>query len=133
MGAWGSGPFESDEALDFLDALSEGPSWQHVRQAFSEALAADYLETTEASAAVAAVAIVVAARKGPAGLLDEQFVEDYGDLVGKLGPMPEDLLAAARAALAKVKVNSELAELWAESDSADEWLAAIDALDRGLA
>jgi hypothetical protein len=133
VGAWGSGPFESDEALDFLDVLSEEPSWPFVGRAFNDALAQGYLETTEASAAVAAAAIVVAARKGPAGLLDENFVEDYGDLVGKLGPMPDDLLALARAALAKVKANSELAELWADSDSADEWLAAIDTLERGLA
>ncbi|MBW8893791.1 MAG: DUF4259 domain-containing protein [Burkholderiales bacterium] len=33
MGAWANGPFDNDDALDFIDDLAEGAEWRTVVQA----------------------------------------------------------------------------------------------------
>ncbi|MCA3697127.1 DUF4259 domain-containing protein, partial [Aquidulcibacter sp.] len=51
MGAWGTGYFENDDAMDWLNDLSSNPGWQMVSAAFEEVKSAqgDYLEAPEGS------------------------------------------------------------------------------------
>lgn len=128
MGAWGAGSFDNDDALDWLDALEE-----RGRLAIEDALRAaaeageSYLEAPEASIAVAAAEVAAALHGRPAADLPGE-VEAWV----KLNPAPgADLRELARAAVRRVRQESELRELWEETDPAD-WYAALDDLLRRL-
>jgi hypothetical protein len=60
MGAWGSGPFDSDEAGDFVSDLLDAGDWGGAEAAFDAVFAVgdDYLEAPDSSAAIAAAAVL---------------------------------------------------------------------------
>jgi hypothetical protein len=129
MGAWANGPFDNDDALDFVDDLAEAPGWRTVVQALDHVTKqAGYLEAPEGSIAVAAAAIV-AASVGDVTILPD----NHRELKTALGAPPEGVVALARSALARVVAPaSELDELWQEGDDHDAWLAQIAALQSTL-
>lgn len=129
MGAWANGPFDNDDALDFIDDLAEAPGWRTVVQALHYVTkAAGYLEAPEGSIAVAAAAIVAAA-VGDVTILPD----NHRELKAALGAPPEGAVALARSALARVVAPaSELDELWQEGDDHDAWLAQIAVLQSTL-
>lgn len=129
MGAWADGPFDNDDALDFVDDLAEAPDWRTVvRMIDHVAKQAGYLEAPEGSIAVAAAAIVAAA-VGDATILPD----NHRQLKAALGAPPEGAVALARAALARVVAPaSELDELWQGGDDHDTWLTQIAALQTTL-
>ncbi|MEV5595107.1 DUF4259 domain-containing protein [Streptomyces sp. NPDC052496] len=126
MGTWGAGPFDGDAAADFLGELAAMPQDRRlgaIRGVLSTAAAErDYLEAPEAEMAVAAAALLAAARAGralPDGLA-------YGPQL-TIGPPPQQLAVLAGHALDRVLApDSELAELWDESDGGGrEWRAGL--------
>ena len=123
MGAWDAGPFDNDDALDFL-AVLEGSS--SPRAAVAEALeaagdTAGYLEAPDGSTAVAAAAIVAVIRAGRlAGVSDEVAARVHA--LRLTHSEAAELTQAARAAVERVdSPQSELLELWAEAGSAEAW------------
>ncbi|WP_167532794.1 DUF4259 domain-containing protein [Streptomyces alboniger] len=133
MGTWGTGPFDSDLAGDFVDGL-EGLSSQQVINVLAQA----FLRVTNAKArvdggdgiqAVAAAALVASA------LPDARIQIDPDD--GPKEPLPElpvSFRAAALLALQRVlQDGSEMATGWVDSDDADQWRhevqQVIDALE----
>lgn len=129
MGASATGPFDNDDALDFIDDLAEAPEWRTVVQALDYVTKqAGYLEAPEGAIAVAAAAIV-AASVGGASILPD----NHQDLKSALGAAPEGAVVLARSALARVVAPaSELDELWQEGDEHDAWLTHIAALQSTL-
>jgi hypothetical protein len=129
MGASANGPFDNDDALDFIDDLAEAPEWRTVVQALDYVTkAAGYLEAPEGAIAVAAAAIVAAA-VGDASILPD----NHRALKAALGAAPEGAVTLARSALARVVgPASELDELWQEGDDHDAWLTQIAALQTTL-
>jgi hypothetical protein len=129
MEAWATGPFDNDDALDFIDDLAEAPEWRTVVQALDYVTkAAGYLEAPEGSIAVAAAAIVAASVGGVTILPD-----NHRELKVALGAPPDGAVALARSALARVVAPaSELDELWQEGDDHDAWLAQIAGLQSVL-
>ena len=98
MGASATGPFDNDDALDFIDDLAEAPGWRTVVQALDYVTKqAGYLEAPEGAIAVAAAAIV-AASVGGASILPD----NHQDLKSALGAAPEGAVVLARSALARV-------------------------------
>jgi hypothetical protein len=128
MSGWATGPFDNDDALDFIDDLAEAPEWRTVVQALDHVTKqAGYLEAPEGQTAVAAAAIVAAA-VGLAVLPD-----NHQDLKAALGAPPEGAVALARSALARVVAPaSELDELWQEGEDHDAWLTQIAVLQTTL-
>jgi hypothetical protein len=126
MGAWGAGTFDNDDALDWLDDLVDGAD-DAIRDAL-EATDAEHIEGPDASSALAAAEVVAAALGHPAA-----------DLPGEVSDWLEANDAKSAAALAplalravdRVRQNSELKDLWEESDPA-EWNAAVDDLRKRL-
>jgi len=118
MGAWGSGPFENDDALDAVGELVDGT---FELDDLREALESDYLEAPEGSVALALVEIALAAlgRTDPAAELDEVDIRlvatQFDDAAYEL------ILRAADRALDPTA--SELFELWEEAgeDELAEW------------
>jgi len=130
MGAWGSGPFANDDAGDFVGNLADAGDWNVAEEAFDAVLAIgdEYLEAPESSAAIAAAAIV--AYKVGNGFVGVS-PEDAADVAGLPAPSPA-LVTKARAALARIRKQSELAELWEEAGSKDEWLATLEPIEKAL-
>lgn len=130
MGAWGTGAFENDDAGDWLAELDSAEDDSPLVVAFDAVLAGGYVELPEAGAAVAA-AEVVAGMLGFPGADNPEYVTRWvSDHRNALHP---DTVRKARAAVEQVASESEMRDLWEESDSADAWEAAITDLQRRLA
>jgi len=121
MGTWGTGPFDSDLAADFVDALA-GLTHQQVIDVLERAFqrVADSGERVDGAAgaeAVAAGALVAST------LPDSPIVIDPDD--GPREPLPElpaSLRSSARLALDRVlQDGSELATGWVDSADAAQW------------
>lgn len=121
MGAWGSGPFENDAAVDAVDELVDGTfSFDELRAL----MASDYLEEPGGSIALALteVALTALGRIDPPAALDEvdirllstQFDDQTYDLI----------LSAAERAVSPD--GSELYELWHDEgdDDLHDWRTA---------
>ncbi len=124
MGAWGLGPFDNDDAGDWVYSLeAEGVA------AIAAALDVDdgHLEAPAASEAVAAAAVVGLTLGLPVESIEE--VDDWvagadTDAVAALAP-------AAASALGRALADSELAELHDEVGN-DDWRQQVAALRNGL-
>ena len=130
MAAWAPGPFDNDEAADFIEDLTEAPAWRTVLQMLEHVAQqqAGYLEATEGEIAVAAAAIVAAA-VGPVEILPD----NHRALKAALGAPPEGARQKARNALIRVVAPaSELDELWQEGEDHDVWLTQIAILQTTL-
>ena len=129
MGAWGTGSFENDDALDWMGDLAESGDAAAVESALKVvAESTGYLEAPEGSAALAAAEVVAALRGQPAGDLPEEVALFTR---GRARPSPE-LVATARAAVERVLQDSELRELWEETDDFETWQAGVADLVRRL-
>lgn len=127
MGAWGIGTFDNDDAADWLFDLEASSDISVVSAALQ--LDGDYIEAPDASAALAAVEIILALMGKPRdGLPDEA-----GAWVAKHGALDANSLRqpAITALDVIMSEKSELRELWFESDEGDAWLADVTEM-RGL-
>jgi len=129
MGTWGTGAFDNDTAADWLYALEEVGDLSLIETTIASVLDGDdeYLDADVAAKALAACE-VVARLLGRRGVLHastetlDKWVETHS-----LSPSNE-LLESARKAIGRVlSGDSELRELWSESEGTD-WLAAVEDL-----
>lgn len=130
MGAWGTGFFDDDDAADWLWELSESADLAPVRRAL-ETLdrKSEYLEAGECAIALAAAEIVAGLCGRPALGLPEEvsaWISAHDSL-----PAAELRPLAGRVA-GRVLRDSELAELWRDSDGGTAWSANVDDLVRRL-
>jgi hypothetical protein len=127
MGAWGTGPFDNDDAGDWVYEVEDG-GIDAIHDVLDATVEIDAPDLSVGSAAVAA-AELVAVIAGQPGL---PLPEHVTALVRDLGPVEPALVDAALKAVAHVRTNGELAELWAETDDHDAWLATLDDITRRL-
>ena len=129
MGAWGTGAFENDTALDWVWELEDGGIIA-IESALDDAVRASDLSAPTDVEALAAAEVVAAATGRPLpGLSD-----DIATLVAHVAPsVTAEHIARARTAVERVLDASELAELWAETDDADEWRGLVEDLLQRLA
>lgn len=130
MGAWGSGYFENDDALDWISHLEESEGTTALEDALSAIPLDDSedVEAPECSMAIAAAEVVAALSKRPSASLPKEIKKW---LKGK--PVPnESLRKLARDAIDRIARSSELQELWAESSDAEAWSASLRDLQRRL-
>ncbi|ACU35545.1 DUF4259 domain-containing protein [Actinosynnema pretiosum subsp. pretiosum] len=126
MGAWGTGVFENDGALDLLAVLRDADPEERsgvLREALEAAAdESDYLENPEAQSALAAAAVVAAARGG-------EVVRNGAEV-----PEPDTaLIALAGRALDRIVAEeSEWRELWEEADELEEAFAELAEVRTGL-
>lgn len=133
MGAWDSHPFDNDDALDWFAELEEnGP--EYIREAVATACQAapeDYFDAYEGSITVAAVALTAAARKPE---LRAILHDDAIAWLDSSGFAPDAaLVALCRKAMARVLGgNSELKDLWEDTEYYEQWCAEMKELKRAL-
>jgi len=121
MGTWGTGPFDSDLAADFVDQL-EGLTHQQVIHVLERAFqrvtgSGERVDGGDGAEAVAAGALVASTHP------DSPIVIDPDD--GPREPLPKlpaSLRALARVALDRLlQDGSEMATGWVDSADADQW------------
>lgn len=126
MGAWGSGLFDNDNALDVMRDLEDSTPQGRpdlVVAALDEVLLADgYIEAPEMSAAVAAAA-AVGAVVNPGAAVEESSRPHW--LAADAFEVDEELIEKSRRVLRRAirAQDNEWYELWAESGTADEMVA----------
>jgi hypothetical protein len=128
MGAWGRGVFENDDAMDWTVAFLEGSSVDALQDALDDALdSEDYLDSDQGSYALAAAELLAAATGRPCRDLPSGLGE-WATANPQIAT--PSLLARARDAVDRVigEDESELAELWAESDEFEDWLEEMEEL-----
>ncbi len=122
MGAWGVGSFENDGALDYLASVEEvGASL--IAGSLGQPFVEPDLEMDDAVEVLVAAEIVAAIATGKLDRLPEgaeDFLTSLGDLAG--------LKPQAHAAVTIVRDGSELSEVWAETDSHQQWLDDVNVL-----
>ena len=117
MGTWNVKPFGNDTAADWLCKLEKAND----ESVLTAALGSD----AQADETIAAAAVIAAARRQPIGKLPPKAKS----WVAERGFVSNDaLLKQAMAAVEKLKTQSELRELWAESGSLTKWLKEMDSL-----
>jgi hypothetical protein len=130
MGAWGFKVFENDDALDWANELKGTADDTPLREAFSAVIdESDYLEAPPAAEALAA-AEVVAAMRGDAV---SELPDEAREYVSRVEFAVDDFLSQqARQAVEKVREDSELRELWEESEYFEQWSRTVEDLRRRL-
>jgi hypothetical protein len=128
MGTWGSGPFDNDDAADWVYELTADADERVVEAALSAAAEEGYLDASTSQAAVAAAEVVAAG-------LDRPYVE-LPDEVAAWVAVRRDagwsaLAQVAVRAVSRVLDESELRELWDEASDGEAWTADVtDLLER---
>ena len=133
MGAWGYHIFEGDSACDGLCDINSSDNISEILGSFLNTVienADDYIEEDDAGYALAAAAVIDSKLNG----IDFSIVTEEGDemsglneAVALLDTEDAQQLAskAAEAIYLIVGDNSELSELWQESEDFDIWSSGL--------
>src|SRR5208337_4395785 len=113
MPGWGTGSFENEDAQNFLAALHlKTPD--DLKQILAHAAdEIDYLEASQSGVAIAAAEVVAAAKGAPPQTVPRQVAEWVGKIEGAPSAEMNEL---AQRAVNKVRINSELRDLWQEAE-----------------
>lgn len=130
MGAWGTGVFDNDTACDWAYGLEGQGDLALIERTLDTVLAAagEYLDASDAEEALAAIE-TIARLQGHWGVRNSYTanVDAWVEKI-KLQPPPA-LVQKAHAAIDRILgEDSELMELWDDSDSLDEWKRAVEEL-----
>lgn len=127
MGTWAVDSFGNDDAADWAFGLKNAKDLSLVEATLDKAIAAagEYLEAPDAAEALAAIE-VIARLQGNWG--ERSPYSEPADLwveTNKLVP-PSDVVSRAHRVLDLILgENSELNELWQESDEHSDWAASV--------
>lgn len=130
MGAWGHDTFDNDTACDWTAELEESDDLSVIEETLAMVLELedDYLDSDEATRALAACD-TVARLRGNFGVRNSytEPVDNWVQSHSNLNAAP--LLPNAHRVIDRILADdSELVDLWKESDSYDEWLTTMDNL-----
>ncbi|MEM8724151.1 MAG: DUF4259 domain-containing protein [Pseudomonadota bacterium] len=124
MGVWGTGSFENDEALDFAAEI------RSVDDLSNEVRLHDVGAELDADKACRVIVVgeCVAAMRGHR---QENMPDELAQKVHEFGAPSDELFDNARDSVSMVITNSELSDLWAESDDRAGFnLAMTNLIDR---
>ncbi len=119
MGAWGVKPFENDSASDFLYEFENNSFEEILKNAF-ELEDEDYIEVDEGSVIVAASEILAKIIKNKENELPDNLKIDKNINIKELSKKAKNSLEIV------ISENSELNELWQESDEYEKWVETIN-------
>lgn len=130
MGAWGTGVFDNDTACDWAYGLEEQSGLALIERTLDTvlAVAGEYLDASDAEEALAAIE-TIARLQGHWGVRNSYTANvDAWVEKAKLQPPPA-LARKAHAAIDRILgEDSEILELWDDSELLDEWKQEVDAL-----
>jgi len=129
MPGWGAGSFENDDAQNFLNELSSRAP-DDLKEILSRAAdREDYLPAKEGTIVVVAAEVVATAKGAPPHDIPHQVAEWVGKIEGAPSAEMNEL---ARRAVNKVRLSSELKDLWQEADGLNDWSAVLRDLEERL-
>jgi hypothetical protein len=133
MGAWGHTNYANDAAHDFaMDVTEQGvDKIKTAIHAVTSCGEEDILESDECCEALAAIEFIATAK----GKMAEDFPENAEEwLAGKdVSELTSpELIRESQQAIARIKSNSELKELWNEGGEFDEWVKVVDDLEKRI-
>lgn len=132
MGAWGSDSFENDDAADWVADFCDAPDQAVLVNALSAVAnidAGEYLEASDCSVGIAAAEVVAALKGAP----NVNLPDDTRTCLSRIEFKAESgLIALALKTTERIKTNSELKELFDESENPEEWYQAISNLQERL-
>ncbi|MBC7880677.1 MAG: DUF4259 domain-containing protein [Anaerolineae bacterium] len=135
MGAWGVKSFDNDDALDWIgkiETLGDASLLQSTLETIANCAFSDDLAFQDAALPIAAAEVVSALKGSPA----EDLPEEITDWVKKHDipkSIQTELVQLALKALGRIRIDSELKELWEETQYAEAWHSEIMALEARLA
>jgi len=136
MGAWGFKTFENDYALDWVDSLICQNKKDMVIRALKEIeLNNEYIEGPECSEALCAIELISSIKSEDSSNLTEELLEWINEkrgLLMKSITFSQSEIDLAISTLQKIINDSELKELWQESDNYQEWISYQLNLERKL-
>ena len=129
MGAWGTAAFDNDDASDWVYDL-EKRGIAAIESALTDAEGSGPLEMpTDVNAIAAGEVIAAALGRSATGLR-----EDILSLTRVLRDhVTSDHAERARIVAERILADSEVADLWAETDENEEWRATVDDMISRLA
>lgn len=130
MGAWGTCVFDNDTACDWAYGLEAQGDLALIERTLDTVLAAgdEYLDASDAEEALAAIE-AIARLQGHWGVRNS-YTANTDAWVEQVKLQPSEmLLQKAHAVIDRILgEDSELLELWDDSDSLDEWKRAVEDL-----
>jgi len=130
MGGWGTGSFENEDAQGFLGQL-KSLGIDDLKQILARAADdGSYIGAPESSVAIAAAEVIAALKGAPSQTVSREIEAWVGKTHG--GSTPE-LNELASRAVNKVRLNSELKDLWLQAEGLNEWSAGLRDLEQRLA
>jgi tetratricopeptide (TPR) repeat protein len=121
LGSWDVTPFGNDEAQDWLSDLILSHSTEPIFRALVTAAkvsAEEFLQAPESERAVAAAELVACAREKPCKDVPEQLAAWVAEQKFVAG---DQIAQMAVQVLERIASNSELQQVWDDTDSAEEW------------
>jgi Domain of unknown function (DUF4259) len=129
MGAWSTGIFDNDSAMDWIYEFSDNPSLQVLHTTFENIINNDdFIDSDDGSAALVA-AEVLAAILGKKSAEYPEDIEVFTKLIPDPNLVNKGLLAISRVAESN---QSELKQLWQESGDDLDWQNQIKDLQKRL-
>ncbi|MCS3801840.1 DUF4259 domain-containing protein [Niastella sp. OAS944] len=130
MGAWGPLNFENDTALDLVYEIEEeGANRIKIAiEAVNSREEDSFLDSDLCSEALAAIEYIAAAKDK----VSEDFPEDAEEWLTPANKETllaiRNLIANSKQAIDRIKHNSELKDLWEETEEFEEWNKVLDGL-----
>lgn len=130
MGTWSHEPFGNDSANDWAYGLEEAGDLRYLEETLDKAIDPEneYLDAGDAEEAVAAAEVV--AKLLGKGTQTDSYTAKTDEWVRTIGlpPTPELRRKAAQALRRALSENSELRELWEETEEAAIWRESVERL-----
>jgi 7-cyano-7-deazaguanine synthase in queuosine biosynthesis len=128
MGAWGFGAFENDDAIDFMADLQDAGSWKgasaEIQQIAADVKDGEFIEAPDACVLLAAAALAAHQQGRPvAAWSGESSLDAYPTC-------PDKVINTIAAALPRAirGPDSELRELWQDTDDYKDWIKECEAI-----
>jgi hypothetical protein len=130
MGAWGTGSFENDTAMDWLADLADPQSVRKALAAVADASSESYVDADACCRALGAAEIVAACGGKPGEKVPEKVTSWAASHPRSVD---EQLRRLAKAAVDRIETGSELQELFDEGGRDEVWRATLKELVSRLA
>ncbi len=136
MGAWGIGNFDNDDAADWIYDLEKSKSKTLLHKTLATVTDSEYPEAPECCEALAAAEVILAGLTGDGSNLPEEarkwLAAKTGLIVRKSKGFDSADAQQACTAVKQIVVNSELADLFGETEDGEAWQRAQEQLAKRL-
>lgn len=125
MGAWGIGNFDNDAAMDWMQEFAEHPTEVSLTNVFKSVAESDEFIEVDEGAIVLVAAEIIAAIKGNKSADYSEDMQVFKEI-----NVQDTLVYEALKAIDIVSQSdeSELRQLWQETDEFEQWYAVINDL-----